>query len=47
VLKEDDVMFQRPGGGVLPSHLELIVGLRLKCNLRQGQQILMEHFCDD
>ncbi len=41
-----DIVFQRPGDGIAPLHVDLLVGLKLRRPLNRGEQIRREHFHD-
>lgn len=43
VLGERDIAFRRPGSGVPPSEVELLVGHRLRADIAAGVQLLPEH----
>lgn len=46
VLDENHIAFYRPGTGIPPSDLNLLLGKKLKHSISHGQQFRMEDLCD-
>jgi N-acetylneuraminate synthase/N,N'-diacetyllegionaminate synthase len=43
-LKQSDIIFQRPGCGISPVHVNLLAGLKLTQEIKRGQQFEKRHF---
>ena len=43
-LKEEDIVFQRPGEGIPPSLVNYLIGMKIRKSIRKGEQIKKEYF---